>query len=130
MHCRGVRGATTVEENDEASILAGTRELLKRIVDENGLSPDAVAAVIFTATRDLNAVYQARAAREMGWTTTPLLCLQEMEVANSLPRCIRVLLLWNTDRLATQVRHVYLRGAQSLRPDLTCGRRTLEGLDD
>jgi chorismate mutase len=66
----------------------------------------------------------------MGWTTAPLLCLQEMEVANSLPRCIRVLLLWNTDRLATQVRHVYLRGAQSLRPDLTCGRRTLEGLDD
>jgi chorismate mutase len=74
--------------------------------------------VIFTATSDLDAAYPARAAREMGWVHVPLLCMQEMAVVGSLPRCIRVLVLWNTDRPAGQVRHVYLRRARALRPDL------------
>ena len=118
MTVRSIRGATSVDVNDAEPIIAATRELLERIVAANGLATEDVASVIFTATSDLDAAYPARAAREMGWVHVPLLCMQEMAVVGSLPRCIRVLVLWNTDRPAGQVRHVYLRRARVLRPDL------------
>lgn len=118
MICRGVRGATSVDINDAVAIITATRELLERIVAANDLLVEDVISVIFTATPDLDAAYPARAAREMGWMNTPLLCMQEMVVAGSLPRCIRVLVLWNTDLSPDQVRHVYLGRARALRPDL------------
>jgi chorismate mutase len=118
MTVRGIRGATSVDVNDAEPIIAATRELLERIVAANGLATEDVASVIFTATSDLDAAYPARAARDMGWVHVPLLCMQEMAVVGSLPRCIRVLVLWNTDRPAGQIRHVYLRRARALRPDL------------
>ena len=118
MPCRGIRGAICVDINDAGAIVAATRELLERIVAANGVVAEDVASVIFTATPDLNAAYPARAARDMGWTAVPLMCTQEMAVAGSLPRCIRVLVLWNTDRPAEQIRHVYLGEARNLRPDL------------
>ncbi len=118
MPCRGIRGAICVDINDAGAIVAATRELLERIIAANGVRVEDIAAVIFTATSDLDAAYPARAAREMGWASVPLLCTQEMAVAGSLPRCIRVLVLWNTDRPAEQVRHVYLGEARNLRPDL------------
>jgi chorismate mutase len=118
MTCRGIRGAVCVETNDAAAIVAATREMLERIVADNGLAVEDIACVIFTATPDLDTVYPARAAREMGWMTTPLLCEQEMVVKSGMPRCIRVLLLWNTDLPADQVRHIYLGKARALRPDL------------
>jgi len=119
MSCRGIRGATSVETNDAKAIVAATRTLLEQIVSANDLRAEDVAGVIFTATPDLDTAYPAYAARDMGWTHTPLLCMQEMAVAGSLPRCVRVLVLWNTDRPADQVRHVYLGKARALRPDLT-----------
>lgn len=118
MTCRGIRGATGVDTNDAETIVGATRRLLERIVAANGLQEEDVASVIFTATPDLDAAYPARAAREMGWVNVPLLCVQEMAVAGSLPRCIRVLMLWNTDRPPNRVRHVYLGRARALRPDL------------
>jgi len=118
MICRGIRGAISVAENSAEAIIVATRELLERIVAANGLSVENVAGVIFTATPDLDAAHPARAAREMGWMSTPLLCMQEMVVTGSLPCCIRVLVLWNTDRPLDQVRHVYLGRARALRPDL------------
>jgi chorismate mutase len=118
MTVRGIRGAISVDVNGAEPIVAATRELLERIVAANGLATEDVASVIFTATSELDAAYPARAAREMGWVHVPLLCMQEMAVVGSLPRCIRVLVLWNTDRPAAQVRHVYLRRARALRPDL------------
>jgi chorismate mutase len=118
MICRGIRGATSVKANDADSILTATRELLEEIVDANDLAVEDLVSVTFTATSDLDAAYPARAAREMGWINTPLLCMQEMAVATSLPRCIRVLLHWNTDRSPDQIHHVYLGQARSLRPDL------------
>ncbi len=118
MNCRGIRGATSVEANDSRAIIAATRELLEQMVAANNLAIEDVASVIFTTTNDLDADYPARAAREMGWGNIPLLCLQEMAVANSVPRCIRILILWNTDRTLDQIKHVYLRRASSLRPDL------------
>ena len=118
MPCRGIRGAVCVEVNEAGAIVAATRELLEQMALANEIAVADVASVTFTATLDLDTAYPARAAREMGWTTVPLLCMQEMAVASSLPRCIRVLIHWNTERSAEQVRHIYLGKARALRPDL------------
>lgn len=118
MAWRGIRGAVGVEANEAGAIAAATRELLQRIVAANSVSVEDVAAVLFTATPDLDAAYPARAARDMGWTNVPLLCAQEMAVTGSLPRCVRVLVLWNTDLPPDRVRHVYLGRARALRLDL------------
>lgn len=115
--CQGIRGAITVEANEIDAILAATRRLLEAIVASNRLRPEEIATVIFTVTPDLDAVAPARAAREMGWTDVPMLCLQEMAVVGALPRCIRVLVLWNTGRARDQVCHAYLGQARRLRPD-------------
>jgi len=118
MTCRGIRGAVCAEANQAEAIIRATRDLLEQLVAANRLTVDDVASVIFTATPDLDAAYPARAAREMGWVRTPLLCIQEMAVTPSLPRCIRVLIHWNTDRTPQQIQHVYLGAARVLRPDL------------
>ena len=118
MGCRGIRGAITVAANDADAIVAATRKLLARIVALNGVQVEDVVSVVFSATPDLNAAYPARAAREMGWGNTPLMCVQEMAVTGSLPRCVRVLVQWNTDRRAERIQHVYLGEARVLRPDL------------
>ena len=121
MSCRGIRGAISVDANNPDTIIAATRELLEQIIAANDLQVEDLASVIFTATPDLDAAYPARAAREMGWVTVPLLCMQEMIVTGSLPRCVRVLVLWNTAKPHDQVRHVYLGKARTLRPDLSKG---------
>lgn len=118
MSCHGMRGATTVGENSERAIIAATRTLLERMVSANGIATEDIASVIFTTTPDLNAAYPARAARDLGWTDTALLGAQEIDVPNSLPRCVRVLILWNTDRSIDQITHIYLGAAAALRPDL------------
>lgn len=118
MRCRGMRGATSVGENSERAIIAATRTLLERMVSANGIATEDIASVIFTTTPDLDAAYPARAARDLGWTDIPLLGAQEIDVPNSLPLCVRVLILWNTDRSIDQITHVYLGAAAALRPDL------------
>lgn len=118
MACRGIRGAVCAEANTVDAILEATTLLLEHIVAANDLAGDDLVSAVFTATRDLDAVYPARAARELGWTRIPLLCTQEMDVAGSLARCIRVLIHWNTDRSPDEIRHVYLGAARELRPDL------------
>lgn len=117
VRCRGIRGATTCAENTREAILAATREMLQQLIAANGLHPDDIASAIFTTTPDLNAEFPAVAARELGWLDTALLCGHEMAVPGSLPRCIRVLIHWNTTRSASEIVHVYIRGARSLRPD-------------
>ncbi len=118
MPCRGIRGATTVETDSVAAILAATRELLTRIVKANDVAIEDVVSAFFTVTPDLTAAFPARAARELGWQHVALLNAQEIPVPGSLPRCVRVLIHWNTETPQTEVHHVYLRGAASLRPDL------------
>jgi chorismate mutase len=121
MGYRGIRGAITVDANTRDAMLTATRRLLRSMIEANGVQVEDLASVIFTATSDLDAVYPAVAARAMGWTEVPLLCMQEMAVVGSLRRCIRVLMHWNTDREAADVWHVYLEGARVLRPDLEGG---------
>jgi len=114
---RGVRGATTVAANAAGDIVARTAELLSRMVGENGIRPEDVANAVFTTTEDLDAEFPAIAARALpGWENVPLLCAREIPVPGSLGRCVRILLLWNTDRAPQEVRHVFLRGARELRP--------------
>lgn len=117
MLVRGIRGATTVKEDSPVEIMEATRELLKALMKENGFQTQDIAAVIFSATPDLTADYPARAAREMGWRHVPLMCCQEMNVA-SLPFCIRVLILVNTNLEQNDIKHLYLNNASILRKDL------------
>ncbi len=119
MAVRGIRGATTVESNSAEAILQATQELLAAIVTANSVNPEDVASAIFTVTPDLDAAYPARAAREFGWHHVPLLSAVEIEVAESLPHTVRTLIHWNTERPIYDVRHIYLRDAVRLRPDLS-----------
>ncbi len=116
-----IRGATTVQCDDEEEILAAARELLAELIGRNGLCEDEVVSALFTATPDLTACFPAAAARELGWTATPLMCAAEIDVQDALPGCIRVLLHVNRRCSKEEVQHVYLREATALRPDLTEG---------
>lgn len=116
--CRGVRGAITCAENSREAILNATREMLQYMIAANDLRPEDIASAIFTTTLDLNAEFPAVAARELGWGDVALICGHEMNVPGSLPRCIRVLVHWNTERAAHQIVHVYLGEARNLRPEL------------
>jgi chorismate mutase len=107
-----------VEVDSADAILAATGDLLLRMVEANHAAVADIASAIFTMTPDLTAAFPARVARELGWQHVPLLDAQEVPVPGSLSHCVRVLLLWNTDRSQEEVRHVYLREAASLRPDL------------
>ncbi len=118
MPCRGIRGAITVANNTREEIIERTKTLLRKIAEANGILPEDLACIIFTTTSDLNAEFPALAARELGWTKVPLLCAKEIEVPGSIPRCIRVLLLWNTEKEQEEIVHVYLGEAERLRPDL------------
>ena len=119
MPCRGVRGATLVERNEREPILAATRELLALLIRRNGIQPEDVASAIFTTTPDLTAEFPALAARQLGWLEVPLLCGQEMAVPGSLEGCVRVLIHWNTNKNQSEISHVYIHGAEKLRPDLS-----------
>jgi len=115
---RGIRGAITVTENTEEAILSATARLVQRMMNENNAHVSEIAAALFSVTPDLNAAFPARAVREMGWDTVPLLDFVSPDVPGALQRCIRVLLLWNSRTPQTSVRHVYMEGAGVLRPDL------------
>ena len=130
---RGIRGAITVEEDTPEAIHQATRELLLKMLEANGIqSYEELAAVIFTVTEDLTSALPPAAARQLAiprppppsartfcqCNRVPLLSAREVPVPGSLPRVIRVLALWNTDTPQDRVRHVYLREAVRLRPDL------------
>jgi chorismate mutase len=113
--CRGIRGATTALENTSTAIYAATRELLTRLIEANGIEEGNVAAVYFTTSPDLNAGFPAAAARQLGWTNTALMCASEIAVPDSLPRCVRVLILFNTEKQQQDMVNIYLNGTDVLR---------------
>jgi chorismate mutase len=123
MAIRGVRGATTVSADEPDLILEATRELLEAILDANeNMKPEDVGSAFFTVTDDLASTFPAQAARQMGWSLVPMVCAREIPVPGSLPRAIRVLVHWNTDVLQNEIKHVYLRDAVKLRPDLVAAQ--------
>ena len=113
--CRGIRGATVAEANTGGAIHGATTELLEAIIEANGIVERDVASVIFTMTPDLNAVFPAAAARQLGWNSTALLGAVETDVPGSLNRCIRILILVNTEKEPGELVNVYLRGTETLR---------------
>ena len=116
MFCRGIRGATTVAHNDREEILDATTELLTMLIERNDIRPEDVASAIFTLTDDLDAEFPALAARYLGWTEVALICMREIPVPGSLRSCIRILIHVNTTRSASEIQHVYMKGAVNLRP--------------
>lgn len=116
---RGVRGATTVEENGRDQIFTGVAELLTGLVKENNIRLEDVGAVIFSSTPDINAAFPAAGARAMGWSEVPLFGTLEIDNPEGVARCIRVLILWNTQVPQHLIKHLYLKGAAVLRQDLT-----------
>jgi chorismate mutase len=118
MAVRAVRGATQVDADDSAEILAATSELVTEVMSRNGLTTDDVISVIFTATADLTAQFPALAARKLGFQDVPLLCAVEINVPGSLPRVVRLMMHVDTGRDRSAVQHVYLRGASALRLDI------------
>ena len=113
---RGLRGATTADSNSREAILDATRELLEEMVAANDVNSDEIAAVTFSTTRDLDAEFPAVAARvDMGWTDVAMMCGHEMDVPGGQERCIRALILVNTDKKPRELKRVYLREAANLR---------------
>ncbi|NEW06072.1 chorismate mutase [Paenibacillus sp. SYP-B3998] len=119
MFVRGIRGATTVEHNEEQEILTATGELLRAIVDANDFRPEDICSVFITVTGDITATFPARAIRTMtSWELVPLMCSLEVPVENSLPKCIRLMVQVNTNKKQDEINHVYLKEAKALRPDI------------
>lgn len=119
MWVRGIRGATTVELNEEKQILQATAEMLSEIVSTNGVNPEDICSVFVTTTTDLDAAFPARAIRQLpGWELVPIMCSVEIPVQPSLPKCIRLMVHINTTKSQGEINHVYLNNAKTLRPDI------------
>jgi chorismate mutase len=118
MAVRAIRGATQVDANERELVLEATAELVTELMASNALDIDDVISVLFTTTPDLNAEFPAVAARKVGFEDVPLLCASEIDVPGALPRVVRLMAHVDVDRLRGEVRHVYLRGAAALRPDV------------
>jgi chorismate mutase len=117
---RGVRGAITVQENNEHVIFQATERLLKKIISDNEIEPEQVASVFISVTDDITEAFPAKALRSMaGWDYVPVMCMKEITVQNALPKCIRVMMHINTTKEQRDIHHVYLEAAVSLRPDLS-----------
>ena len=123
MLVRGVRGATTVAENDAEMIVAAAADLMREIIAANEIEEAHVASVLFTSTPDLMAAYPAKGARVAGWSQTALMGMQEIDNPDGMPRCIRVLIHWNTEKTPEQLVHVYMNGAERLRPDFAAQKQ-------
>jgi chorismate mutase len=116
---QGIRGAITVEKNTEEDIFISVQQMVREMCIQNDITPENIGAAIFSATGDLTAAFPAAGARRLlGFELVPLFDARQMDVDNSLQKCIRVLLLVNTDKSQQEIHHVYLNGAAVLRPDL------------
>lgn len=125
---RAIRGATTAADNTVEAIRAAVHELLDALESHNRLDMDEVVSVTFSVTRDLNAVFPAKIARERpNWQNVPLMDVQQMDVEGSLPQCIRLLVHFNTPEPIAPIHHPYLRGAKHLRPDWVSAQEVRQG---
>ncbi len=118
MSVRGIRGATTVNDNSKKSILEGTKELLIELRTANKFDTEDIVTIFFSSTPDLNAAFPAAAARELGWNMVPLFGMQEANIKEGLKKCIRILIQINSNKLQAEMKHCYLHEAKGLRKDL------------
>lgn len=116
---RGVRGATTIEDNTKRAIISATEKLVREMITANNIKATDVAQILVSTTEDINACFPAAAVRLIeGWMYVPVMCMREIPVPDSLPLCIRVMMTVNTDIEQSEITHIYLERAISLRPDL------------
>jgi chorismate mutase len=118
MRVRAARGAIVVATDDAATLLDATARLLSAVLDRNDVATEDLVSILFTATEDLRAAFPAEAARRMGLGLVPLMCAREISVDGAMPRVVRVLVHFHSERALGEVAHVYLDGAESLRDDL------------
>ncbi len=119
MTSRGIRGAITVESNSTEDIKNATIELLKEMISINKIEIEDISFAIFTLTKDLNMAFPAKFAREnCNFESVPMMCYNELDVPNSLQKCLRILLNVNTEKSQKEIKHIYLKGAKVLRKDL------------
>lgn len=116
---RGVRGATTVTENSAIEMMDKTKALVEEMVQVNNIAVSSISHILFSVTNDLNAGFPAKVVREMsGWSHVPVMCMKEVDVPNSLPMCIRVMMVINTSKSQEEIQHIFQNDAVKLRPDL------------
>ena len=115
---RGVRGAVQASRNDPSAILQAAENVMRSLIEANGIHPESVSAVFFTVTRELDAAFPAEVRSKIGWELVPFLCGVEIPVPESMERVIRVLILFDTGASQAELSHQYLGVTNALRPDL------------
>jgi chorismate mutase len=116
---RGVRGATTTDCDNEKDVLLSTESLLREMILHNNIMAEDVASVFISATSDIGSVFPAKALRRIDeWKYVPVMCMQELDLPDALPNCIRVMIHLNTSTPQKDIQHIYMKNAVSLRPDL------------
>lgn len=116
---RGIRGATTVKENNETEIVAVTKTLFEDMIEKNTIVAESVSHVFISATQDIDACFPAKAMREIpGWKHVPVMCMREMDVQDGLAMCVRIMMVVQTDKAQDEIVHVFNNEAIKLRPDL------------
>ncbi len=116
---RGIRGAITVQEDTREAIWNAARAMMEAVLERNALAPAAIGAVIFSMTEDLSAAFPTAGVRQIeGFDLVPLFDARQCAVEGSLEKCIRVLVLADTDKAQAEIRHVYMGKAKELRPDI------------
>lgn len=115
MISKGIRGAITVDDNTKDAIKSATLELLDELIKKNNIKKENISHVIFTMTNDLNAEFPAKFARlDFGWDDVAMMCFHELDVPNSLNKCLRILIVVNVEE-SFKPEFVYLKGALNLR---------------
>lgn len=116
----GIRGATTADSNTPEAIYDASVELVSKLVEINTIDKNQIVHVIFTVSPDITADFPAKAARlGLGWDTVPMICAQEIDVPLEIKHCIRMLITMYTHLDKNKIRHIYLKDAAKLRPDLS-----------
>lgn len=115
---KAVRGAVCLQQDDAVEMAEAVTELLTQMLERNSLTTDDLISILFTATPDIHSAFPAAAARSVGLGDVPLICAQELDIAGAMPRVIRAMIQVETDLNRSEVKHVYLRGAEALRQDI------------
>lgn len=118
MAVRAIRGAIQLDIDERDHLLEATRELLTAVVEANQLHLENWISIMFSVTPDLTSEFPAVAARELGMGDVPLMCCNEVAVEGAMPRVVRLMAHAEMDCARNDVKHIYLRGAKSLRLDL------------
>ena len=119
MTVRGIRGATTVVQDDGEAVLVATEALVREMANENKLAPEDIISVIISTTTDIKSAFPAKAVRSIeGWTYVPVMCTHEMDVPGAMPFCVRILMHVNSSIIQKEINHIYKNEAIKLRPDL------------